>query len=148
MILTRVVPSCQKMIYSFKLVVGHMTKQMKHGRSCDTEIRRPSVENVALEQRPRATFSTSGSSYFNVTLTTMHHLYNVKYKRCIAHSSLILKPFNQVFKWKWQSRKWAQNFRTANSNASCWLFSLSIPINKKSKQKIWDVIFAFILLCV
>jgi len=98
MILTRVVPPCQKMIYSFKLVVGHMTKQMKHGRSRDTEIRRPSVENVALELRPRATFSSSGSSYFNVTLTTMHHLHNVKYKRCITHSSLILKPFNQVFK--------------------------------------------------
>ena len=27
--------------------------------------------------RLRATFSTSGSSYLNVTLTTVHHLYNV-----------------------------------------------------------------------
>jgi len=41
-------------------VVGHTTKQMKHGRSC-----------------PSATFSTSGSSYLNVALTTVHHLYNV-----------------------------------------------------------------------
>ena len=30
-----------------------------------------------MRLRPRATFSTSGSSYFNVTLTTVHHLYNV-----------------------------------------------------------------------
>jgi len=40
---------------------------MKHGRS---------VENVALGLHARATFSTSGSSYLNVTLTTVHHLYN------------------------------------------------------------------------
>jgi len=30
---------------------------------------------VALGLRPRATFSTSGSSYFNVTLTAVRHLY-------------------------------------------------------------------------
>jgi len=77
-LLTRVSPPSQKTIYSFKLVVGgHTTKQMKHGCSCNTEKRRLSVENVALGLRPRTTFSTSGSSYFNVTLTTVHHLYNV-----------------------------------------------------------------------
>jgi len=37
---------------SCKLVVGHMTKHVKHGRSCDIEI--------------WWIFSTSGSSYFNV----------------------------------------------------------------------------------
>jgi len=36
----------------------------------------PEVENVARGRSPRATFSTSGSSYFNVTLTTVHNLYN------------------------------------------------------------------------
>ena len=35
------------------------------------------VENVALGPCPRATFSTPGSSYFNVTLTTVHNQYNV-----------------------------------------------------------------------
>jgi len=35
------------------------------------------VENVALGLCPRATFSTPGSSYFNVTLTTVHNLHNV-----------------------------------------------------------------------
>ena len=34
-ILTRVSPPSQKTIYNFKLEVGHMTKHMKHGRSCD-----------------------------------------------------------------------------------------------------------------
>jgi len=48
-----------------------MTKYMKHGR----------LRNVALGLRPCATFSTSGSSYFNVTLTTVHHLYNDDYDR-------------------------------------------------------------------
>jgi len=36
-----------------------------------------SVENVTLGLRPHATFSTSGSSYFNVTFTAVHNLYNV-----------------------------------------------------------------------
>jgi len=40
------------------------------------EIGRPSVENVTLGLRPRATFSTSGSSYFHVPLTTVRHLLN------------------------------------------------------------------------
>ena len=66
MILTRVSPPSQKTIYNFKLVVGHPTKHMKHGRLCDIEIWLPSVENVTLGLHPRATFSTSGSSYFNV----------------------------------------------------------------------------------
>ena len=63
--------------YNFKLAVGHTTKQMKHGRSCDIEIWCPSVENVGLGLRLSATFSTSCLSYFNVTLTTVHHLYIV-----------------------------------------------------------------------
>ena len=75
-ILTRVSPPSQKTIYNFELVVGHTTKHTKHGRSFDTEIW-SSVENVALGLHPHATFSTSGSSYFNVPLTTVHHLYNV-----------------------------------------------------------------------
>ena len=65
-ILTRVTLPSQKTIYNFKLVVGHTTKHMKHGCSCDIEIWWPSVENVALGLRPRVTFSTSGSSYLNV----------------------------------------------------------------------------------
>ena len=36
-----------------------------------------SVENVALRLRPCVTFSTSGSSYLDVELITMHHLSNV-----------------------------------------------------------------------
>jgi len=51
---------------------------MKHGRSCNTEIWWPSAENVALRLRCRATFSTSGLSYVDVTLTTVPHLYNVQ----------------------------------------------------------------------
>jgi len=31
-------------------------------------------ENVPLGLHPRATFSTSGSSYLNVALTTVHHI--------------------------------------------------------------------------
>ena len=41
-------------------MVGHTTKQMKHGHSRDIQIWWPSVENVAL--------------------TNVHHLYNVKQK--------------------------------------------------------------------
>jgi len=33
-------------------------------------------ENVALGPRTRVTFSTSGPSYLDVGLTTVHHLYN------------------------------------------------------------------------
>jgi len=51
--------------------------QRIHGSECGVEIWWPSVENVALELRPRATFSTSGSSYFNANLITMHYLYIV-----------------------------------------------------------------------
>ena len=36
-----------------------------------------SVENVTLGLRPRVTFSTSGSSYLDVELSTVHHLYTV-----------------------------------------------------------------------
>jgi len=38
---------------------------------------KPEVENVARGRSPVGTFSTSGLSYFNVILTTVHHLYNV-----------------------------------------------------------------------
>ena len=65
---------CKHKIYStlfrrrytiFKLVVGHTTKQMKHGRSCDIEIWWPSVVNL-------------GFIIFQChTLTTVHHLYTV-----------------------------------------------------------------------
>ena len=65
-ILTRISPQSQKTIYNFKLVVSNTTKHTKHGRSCDIVIWWPSNENVALGPCPRATFSTSGSSYFNV----------------------------------------------------------------------------------
>ena len=51
---------------SCKLVFGDTTKHMKHGRSCDIEIWWFSDENYALGLCPRATFSTSGSSFFNV----------------------------------------------------------------------------------
>ena len=59
------------------LVVGHTTKHMTQRRSWDMEIGRPSVDNVTLGLRPRVTFSTSGSSYFNVPLTTVRHLLTV-----------------------------------------------------------------------
>ena len=38
----------------------------------------PSVEKVAFRLRPRATFSTSGPSYLDVGLTTVHHQYNAE----------------------------------------------------------------------
>jgi len=60
---------------SFKLVVGHTTKHMKHSHSCDTEIWWPLVENVAPGLCPRATFSTSGSSYFNVHSLPCTHIH-------------------------------------------------------------------------
>ena len=41
------------------------------------EIGRPSVENVTVLVRPRVTFSTSGSSYFHVSLSAIRHLLNV-----------------------------------------------------------------------
>jgi len=55
----------------FKLLVGHTTKQMKHGRSCVIQIWWLSVENVALGLRPRVTFSTSGRYISHVPLTTV-----------------------------------------------------------------------------
>ena len=54
-------PSCRQNSHAAILwVVGHTTKHMTHSRSWDTEIWRPSVENVTLGLRPRVTFSTSG----------------------------------------------------------------------------------------
>ena len=50
---------------------------MTPSRSWDMEIGRFSVENVTLGLRPRVTFTTSGSSYFHVPLTTVRHLLNV-----------------------------------------------------------------------
>jgi len=63
------------------LAVDHTTKHMTHSRSWDIEIARPSVENVTLGLRLRVAFSTSGSSYFHVPLTTVRHLLNVTYFR-------------------------------------------------------------------
>jgi len=40
--------------------------QMMHGSEWTLKYDEPEIENVALELHPRATFSTSGSSYFNV----------------------------------------------------------------------------------
>ena len=57
---------------------------MTHGSEWDMEIGLPSIEDVTLGLRPRVTCSTSGchismshSLLLNVTLTTLHHLYNV-----------------------------------------------------------------------
>jgi len=41
------------------------------------EIRRPSVENVTFGLQPGVTFSTLGSLYFHVPLTTVCHLLTV-----------------------------------------------------------------------
>ena len=59
--------------FAMVAVVSHTTKHMTHSRSWDMEIGRPSVENVTLGLRLRVAFSTSGSSYFHVPLTTVHH---------------------------------------------------------------------------
>jgi len=50
---------------------------MTNSHSWDTETGRSSVENVTLGLHPRVTFSTSGSPYFHVPLTTVSHLLNV-----------------------------------------------------------------------
>ena len=50
------------------------------------EIGRPSAENVTLGLRSRVTFSTLGSSYFHVPLTTVRHV-------------LILKPHDWPRDW-------------------------------------------------
>ena len=50
---------------------------MTNSHSWDTETGRSSVENVTLWLHPRVTFSTSGSPYFHVPLTTVRHLLNV-----------------------------------------------------------------------
>ena len=42
----------------------------------------PSVDNDARGRCQSATFSTSGSSYLNVTLTTVHNLYNAVWCGC------------------------------------------------------------------
>jgi len=63
--------------FAMVVVVGHMAKHMTHSHSWDMEIGRPSVENVTLGLRPRVTFSTSGSSYFHVPLTTVSRLLTV-----------------------------------------------------------------------
>ena len=65
-ILTRVSPPSQKTIYDFKLVVGHTTKHMKHGRSCDIEI----WWTRGWKCRTRAQRKSP--------LTAEHHLYNVE----------------------------------------------------------------------
>ena len=81
-ILTRVLPPSQKTIYNFKLVVGHTTKHMKYGRSCDMEIWLPSVENVALGR---------GFIIFQCPLTTVHDLYNISYSTVRWLTSKLLK---------------------------------------------------------
>jgi len=68
---------------------------MTHSRSWDMEIGRPSVENVTVGQRTRVTFSTSGSSYIHVPLTTVRHLLNADCCYAIKTNQLIaqLCPF-------------------------------------------------------
>ena len=53
------------------LVVGDTTKQMNHGRSCDIQIWWTQGWNIALR------LQFIGSSYLNVSLTAVRHLYNV-----------------------------------------------------------------------
>ena len=74
---------------------------MKHGRSCDIEIWWPSVENVAFGLRHRATFSTSGSSYFNV-----HSLPCII---CIMMMIISLQPINAKCIQSWRWRSWPMN---------------------------------------
>jgi len=62
-ILTRVSLPSQKTIYNFKLVVGHTTKHMKHGRSCDIEI-----------WWPRLKMSHSGCALVRHFQPRVHHI--------------------------------------------------------------------------
>jgi len=60
--------------HCFVLIVNE--KQMKHGRSCNSQMWLISFENVTLGLHPHVTFSTWCLLYLNVALTTVHHLYN------------------------------------------------------------------------
>jgi len=71
------------------LVVGHTT--VKYDEP-EVENEVENVENVARGLRPRVTFSTSGSSYLDVGLTTVHHLYIVNgYNRRTAIDCSVVK---------------------------------------------------------
>jgi len=48
---------------------------MIHGSEWTLKYDEPEVENVARGRSPSATFSTSGSSYFNVARTTVLHMF-------------------------------------------------------------------------
>jgi len=59
-------------------VVGHTTKHMTHSNLWDMEIGLPSVEDVTRGRAaPSCDMFNLGSSYFHVPLTTVRHLLNV-----------------------------------------------------------------------
>jgi len=64
-------------MYNGTCTTIHVHAYTSHSRSWDMEIMTTLGWNVTLGLRPRVTFSTSGSSYFHVPLTTVRHLLNV-----------------------------------------------------------------------
>ena len=51
-------------------------KQLIAGHTTNFNVTLATAHNDDSRLRPRATFSTSGSSYFHVPLTTVRHLHN------------------------------------------------------------------------
>jgi len=67
----------QRYMYNDTCTRIHVHAYTSHSRSWDMEIMTTLGWNVTLGLRPHVTFSTSGSSYFYVPLTTVRHLLNV-----------------------------------------------------------------------
>jgi len=96
--------------HCFVLIVNE--KQMKHGRSCNSQMWLISFENVTLGLHPHVTFSTWCLLYLNVALTTVHHLYNDEHHvtaswpiSAAAHSW----SYDSIERWTchgWMDVKW------------------------------------------
>jgi len=81
---------------------------MTHSRSWDMKIGRPEVENVTLGVCPHVTFSTLGSSYFHVPLTTVRHLLNV--------TGYLQKHFHYMMQLKEHSRMPSHSYQHSVGN--------------------------------
>ena len=106
-ILTRVLPPSQKTIHSFKLVVGHMTKHMKHGRPA--RVRHFQLRVII----------------FQCLLTTVHHLYTV--------SIITQKILGTMFWVLWADLSVGPDAYSSSSGAMILLEIESAPLSEEDE---------------
>ena len=94
--------------------------EVAHSWLYDNQIWRPSVKKVALGLRPRATFSTSGSSYLVVVWPTMSCF--ADWSKCcyVTLSLIICSPLYGHPGWHTMSPGWHYNVTAGDREAVTW----------------------------